>query len=367
MSIQSSAQSINPSPLFTILGCMSGTSLDGIDLAILKTDGEMIIETAKTYYHPYAQDQKNKIAKAFMKDEFDDDVRLAELIVTESHINAIRKFIAQDNISFDYIGFHGQTITHDPVQKFTWQIGDAKKIASEFNVPVIYDFRTNDVDHGGQGAPLLPVYHRALIQDSNLELPTVIINIGGVSNITYLSDTDLIAFDCGAGNALMDSVMQSEFQKPFDENGEIARIGMVNHKIIDELLSDKFFELLPPKSLDRNPWKLEPLHNLDPKDRVATLLEFTIKGIEKGIALLPEPPNHIFITGGGRNNSYLMQLLIERLPSPVRSVDELGWNGDFIEAQGFAYMAARHLKSLPISFSGTTGVKTPLSGGKLTK
>lgn len=349
----------------TILGCMSGTSLDGIDLALLTTDGESIIQSGKNFYKAYEQSEREIIARAFMKYERDNAVNEAESYVTDAHIKAINEFIAEEKIVFDLISFHGQTITHDPLKKFTWQIGDAQKISQTFKKPVIYDFRADDMGAGGEGAPLLPIYHRALLQKAGVALPAVILNIGGVSNITYLSNDTLIAFDSGAGNALMDQVMRKHFDTDYDKDGGVARTGQVNTECLETLLSNPFFKMSPPKSLDRNPWDLSSLALLSPKDQLATLMQFTVQGIVKALAFLPEKPQDIFVAGGGRHNKFMMELLNENLKTPVSSIDTLGFNGDFIEAEGFAYMAARRLYNLPISFPLTTGAPKPMTGGKI--
>lgn len=351
---------------YTILGCMSGTSVDGIDLAILTTDGREHIEYGPTFYVSYTDDEREAIRAAFLKRMPDDVTIKAEDMVTMAHVKAIQDFQRQKNISYDYIAFHGQTISHDPSQKFTWQIGDAQKLSSLLSIPVIYDFRGYDVSMGGQGAPLLPVFHRALLQTSNIKLPSVVINIGGVSNITYLSNDDLIAFDSGPGNALIDDQMKTYFKQSFDENGSVARQGTCDQNILNQFLDHDFFKMPYPKSLDRNAWNVSPVDALSPQDKITTLTMFTVEAIVKGIEQLPQKPLSIYVTGGGRHNQFMMETLATRTSIHVQSVDVLGWNGDFIEAQGFAYMGARFLSKLPISFPLTTGAPEPLCGGKIT-
>jgi anhydro-N-acetylmuramic acid kinase len=349
-----------------ILGCMSGTSVDGIDLAIVTTDGVTDVSEGPTFYRGYTDEERNIIRQAFSRKAKDHVTDEAERIVTEAHIDAIQSFRDQCKVEFNIIAFHGQTITHDPADNFTWQIGDAEILARAISAPVIYDFRGDDVKQGGQGAPLLPIYHRALLIKSQIALPSVIINIGGVSNITYLShDDNLIAFDCGAGNALMDDVMKHYFGKPYDQQGQVARRGIVHENLLDELLSHTFFSAPFPKSLDRNAWDVTNLQTLAPEDQMATLIEFTARGIAKGVGDLPEKPLSIYVTGGGRHNDYLMELIGRRTNTNTLSVDVLGWDGDFMEAQGFAYMGARILNQLPISFPQTTGVPHPMVGGKI--
>ena len=352
-------------PIKTILGCMSGTSLDGIDLAVLTTNGDQQIDSGKNFYMPYTEEERDLISRAFMKRERDDTVIKAESVVTDAHIKAIKKFIEREQINFDLIGFHGQTITHDPVKHFTWQIGDAAALHQAFQKPVVYNFRADDVKVGGQGAPLLPIYHRALLQKACVTLPACILNIGGVSNITYISDDTLIAFDCGAGNALLDTVMKTYFQKPYDDNGAHAKTGIINRSCLDTLFADEFFQKPAPKSLDRNPWNLSCLTSLAPEDQLATLLQFTVQAIHKAIALLPHTPTEIFVAGGGRHNNYMMECLKNTLNIEIKSIDTLGFNGDFIEAEGFAYMAARRLYNLPITFPQTTGAPRPMTGGTI--
>lgn len=347
--------------VYRAIGLMSGTSLDGvIDVALLETDGHDYVKPLKYYEHPYDISIRDTVRACFGKVERDEAVDEAERLVTDAHIAAVQALV--ENV--DVIGFHGQTITHKPEDRFTWQIGDGARLARETGIDVVADMRQADIQAGGQGAPLLPLYHRAMMAD--VQKPVMILNLGGVANITYIgADEGLIAFDCGPANALMDDFMRERRGKPFDKGGVLAAQGHVQGNIINKFQNDSFFDVPPPKSLDRNHWNRDCVRYASDADGMATLLEMTIEGVVRALDHLPDLPVTIYAAGGGRHNGYLLNCLQERLGIEVMPIDALGWNGDATEAEGFAYLAVRSLQGSPLTLPSTTGVSEALTGGIL--
>lgn len=339
---------------------MSGTSLDGVDVALVETDGFSQIKPIAFESYPYDNDLKKIVKAGFGKPDIDPE---AEKIITDAHIKAVKDFGQEAEV----IGFHGQTILHDPNNGKTVQIGDAARLAKETGIDVVYDFRSADVAAGGQGAPLIPLYHWGLVLGAkNIPLPAVVINIGGVANITWINHDDVIAFDCGPGNALINDFMVKRKKKFFDEDGKLAAAGAVDRSVLDLYLEDAFFEKAPPKSLDRDHWNIGHVMDLSDEYGAATLTALTAEGIAQGYRQLPERPKSQFVAGGGRHNKEMMERL-GKLIGPVKSVDDVGWDGDALEAQGFAYLAVRSLAGAPISLPKTTGVPKPMTGGLLVK
>lgn len=357
------------------IGMMSGTSLDGVDVALIKTDGEQIAGFGPSGYRPYTEAERAILRQALAEAAVlsDRDARPgilaeAERVVTTAHAEAVASFTAQHGIvreDIDIVGFHGQTVLHRPEQRLTVQIGDAAVLAKAIRIPVMHDFRAADVAAGGQGAPLVPVYHRALAQSLEREGPIVLVNIGGVSNITYIDGADtLIACDTGPGNALLDDFMLRATGRPFDEEGHLAAQGKVDEAWLIASLRHSFFAKPPPKSLDRNDFATLRLDNAADADGAATLTAFTAASIAAIVPLLPKPPRSWIVVGGGARNLTLLRMLRERLaPAAVDTGDQLGWSSDAIEAQAFGYLAARSLKGLPLSYPATTGVPMPMTGG----
>lgn len=365
-------QTLKSKPILNIIGLMSGTSLDGVDVAWLETDGKSHVQAKASYFVPYPAELREKIRACFGKRQKDVDTQAVEQALTFWHEKAVQEFMQQQLLQkqhIDMIGFHGQTITHDPDKKLTIQLGDGQALANATGMPVAYDFRTADVAAGGQGAPLLPVYHRARVLSAGIELPTVILNIGGVSNITWIGadDNDMLAFDTGPGNALIDDYMLTHTGHAFDENGNMAATGNSHHHIVAQWCEAPYFKKSPPKSLDRDAWKnvQHDVQLLSQADAVATLTSLTVEAIYKGTMLCPQKPKALYVGGGGRKNVFIMQALQYKLGVPVLPVDTLGWDGDSLEAEGFAYLAARSFAELPLSFPGTTSVPAPQSGGKI--
>lgn len=349
------------------MGLMSGTSLDGVDVAVLETDGVDVAKPVYFSFYPYLAEAAAQIRAVFGRRRMDADIQAAEMAVTQAHLRAIETS-GMDMSSIDLIGFHGQTITHDPTQKFTWQIGDAQGIADAFGVPVAHDFRTADVAAGGQGAPLIPIYHAQLVRSHDLDLPVAVVNIGGVANISYVTgqDDDLLAFDCGPGNALLDDWVRQKTDLPFDVDGRISSAGVADAALVRQWLKHDYFARLGPKSLDRDAWNVRAqLQNMTIEDGAATLALFTVEAMAHGISQLPAPVETIILCGGGRANPTIRRMSDMTFECPVLSADLYGWNGDAIEAEGFAYLAARTKAGLPISFPRTTGVSAPLQGGRI--
>jgi len=348
--------------VYKAIGLMSGTSLDGaIDVALIETDGEGYVKPLGFYAHPYDVDARDKVRACFGKRNADDETLAAETLVTDLHIAAVKA----SGFEAGVIGFHGQTICHDPDAGLTWQLGDGARLAAECGIDVVCDMRQADVKAGGQGAPLAPLYHSAMIGER--DDPVAVLNIGGVSNVTFIGEggQELIAFDVGPGNALMDDYVAKHFDCEFDEGGALAASGAVDRKAVDAFLARGYFNMLIPKSLDRNEF-LDVFEALpsDPKDGLATLAAISAGSVMAAMNHFPRLPHVWYVAGGGRKNAHLMALLADKLaPSKVCSVDDLGFEGDAIEAQAFAYLAVRSLLGLPLTMPGTTGVAQPTSGG----
>ena len=349
------------------IGLMSGTSLDGVDAAWLETDGERIGTFGPTLTLPYDDrlraDLRRLLDAAPTLAPDDRRLKSAEARLTEYHIRAVTAL----GQPADLIGFHGQTILHQPDQQRTWQIGNAEELAWRTGVPVASDFRSADVAAGGQGAPLAPVYHGALARD--VAKPLAVLNIGGVANVTWIgADGTLIAFDTGPGNGPLDDWVARRGAGAFDQDGVLARSGTVAEPVLDRLLAHPYFRKPPPKSLDRLDFAAaltaSGLEDLTAADGAATLVAFTAAAV--AAAKLPEKARRWVVTGGGRRNPAIMEALRSRLGLPVDPVEAVGWDGDALEAQCFGFLAARTRAALPISFPGTTGAPRPLTGGRIT-
>ena len=355
---------------------MSGTSLDGIDVALLVTDGEDVVERGPSATYPYRPEQQALLREALTdaktltgRSARPGILNLAERELTEWHAKAVELFLQQNNLTpsnIDVIGFHGQTVIHRPEMRLTVQLGDGQALARRTGCKVVYDMRAADVAAGGQGAPLVPVYHRALAAGQT-ERPIAFVNIGGVANLTWIGrDGELVAFDTGPGNALLNDWCQHHTDVPFDRDGALAARGVLDTKAFMALALSPYFEKPVPKSLDRNGFDVTVLDGLSPQDGAATLTHFTATSIARGIGHLPERPKAYVICGGGRHNPTLMREirgLLEPLGERVMVAEDLGLNGDSMEAEAWAYLAVRCLEGLPISFPGTTGAPRPLSGG----
>ncbi len=359
------------SKLVTSIGLMSGTSLDGIDVALLTTDGENVVDRGPSLTYSYTFEQRAQLRQALAaaitcSDRQDRTGIQGETDVksTQWHIDAVQSFLTENRLShenIDIIGYHGQTVLHRPEQRLTIQLGNGQKLAEATGIKVAYDLRANDIAAGGQGAPLVPAYHRALA--SNIaKFPIAFVNIGGVANVTYVGSDDLIAFDTGPGNALIDDWMLKHTGSAFDNGGALALSGRPDIATIAQFLGDPFFEKPGPKSLDRDTFASVSLDGLSPQDGAATLVDVTTRAIAQAKEHFPSQPAIWIVCGGGRKNQAIMQRLRMLLPN-VKSAEDLGLNGDSMEAEAWAYLAVRTLHGLPITFPGTTGVAREMTGG----
>lgn len=366
------------------IGLMSGTSLDGVDVAMLETDGETVAAFGPSGYRAYSAQERALLRQAIgdASSITDRDARPgclgeAEVLVTRTHAEAVEAFLREHAIpasTVDAVGFHGQTVLHRPERKLTVQIGDGGALAARLGVPVVFDFRAADVAAGGQGAPLVPVYHRALANALDAPHPIAVLNIGGVSNVTVIDGwPEPFACDVGPGNALLDDFMAERTGHPRDPAGVNAAQGHIDESAVMRVLAHSFFAMKPPKSLDRNDFRGWVSQNADLKEKstadgAATLTAITAASVAAIVRYLPQPPKSWVVCGGGAHNITMMRMLAERLaPARVVSGDSVGWNSDALEAQAFAYLAARHLRGLPLTFPSTTGVKAPMQGGVLVR
>lgn len=350
------------SALLTAIGLMSGTSMDGVDAALLRSDGERVAAFGPWLTRPYDGRLRARL-RAVLGGH--GEVAEVERAITEAHADAVRFLLQENGIRADgvnIIGFHGHTILHAPAERRTWQIGDGALLARLLGIDVVNDFRSADVAAGGEGAPLAPLYHQALARE--LARPLAVLNLGGVGNLTWIGSGDeLIAFDTGPGNAPIDDWLRRWGAGEMDRNGAIAAAGRVDRERLGAMLAHPFFERPPPKSLDRDEFAGLDLGGLSLPDGAATLTAFTAAAVGRALPLLPAPPRRWLVTGGGRHNPTLMAMLGERLGAPVAPVEAVGWRGDALEAEAFAFLAVRSRKGLALSLPSTTGVTRPMPGG----
>jgi len=360
------------------LGLMSGTSMDGVDAAILMTDGEAIAAFGPTLFRPYGTDERVLLAAALDaavgladRSTRPSALQAAEAAIESAHIAAVSDLLAEAGLAaedIDVIGFHGHTVLHDAGRGLTVQIGKGSRIARETGIDTVWDMRAADISAGGEGAPLAPVFHRALAEASGIALPGAIVNIGGVANVTWLSaDGAMLAFDCGPGNALIDDLVRARAGSAMDEGGHLAARGKVEEAALARLMAHPYFEAPPPKSLDRRSFSVDALGGLGLEDAAATLTAFTAETIAAAARHMPAPPSIWILSGGGARNPVLVAAVRARTEAPVKRAGEVGWSEDFIEAQAFAYLAVRSLRGLPLTFPGTTGVNEPLTGGRVSR
>ena len=358
----------------TVIGLMSGTSIDGVDAALLVTDGIEVFARGRPCHIPYRGEFRARLragvdlAAAVGKKITDEAFEALEKELTDWHARAVQKTLQENEkrtSDIDLIGFHGQTLFHAPERQFTWQLGDGAMLAGMTGIDVVGDFRTNDIKHGGEGAPLLPVYHQTLFRERAEKDPVAVLNIGGVSNLTWLGGDNILAFDCGPGNALMDDFIHVREGRAFDQGGALAAAGKPNKTILKTWIKHPYFSTAPPKSLDRNAFQVNELAKLSTEDGLATLAAFTIAAIAKSANYFERPPKTWFVTGGGRHNKTLMVGLRKKLGADVLPIEDAGFDGDLLEAEGFGYLAVRSVRGLPLSLPTTTGVDKPRSGGIL--
>lgn len=346
------------------LGLMSGTSMDGIDLALIETDGEGVGHFGPEMTLPYEPELRRAIAGALGSES---EERALEEAITLAHADAVARYFDAYGLTardVDLIGFHGQTIFHAPARRITRQLGDGALLARLVGVNVVNDFRSADVAAGGQGAPLVPLYHRALARD--LAKPLAVLNIGGVANVTWLGRADEIsAFDTGPGNALLDDWMRATAGRDYDADGALARAGKADETRLVRALALPFFAAKPPKSLDRNAFAGLDFAGLAPADGAATLVEFTARSVARALDHMKARPLRWLVAGGGRRNPAIMAALGRALGMSVEAVEAVGWRGDALEAEAFAFLAVRSVRGLALSLPETTGAPRPIAGGRL--
>jgi anhydro-N-acetylmuramic acid kinase len=368
----------------TAIGLMSGTSYDGVDVALLETDGEEIGRLGPTGYRPYSDQERDLVRRAIAvatnlgdRTERPKILTQVEELVTDMHAEAVEAFLAANGMapsSVGVVGFHGQTVLHRPDRGLTVQLGNGRALAARLGIPVVYDFRAADVAAGGQGAPVVPVFHRALVRPLKRAHPIAVLNLGGVANVTFIDGkADLVAFDTGPGNALIDDFVRLRTGQPQDDDGRAAAAGTVDEDAVARVLKHPFFAKRPPKSLDRNAfrhWVMEEgrLTDKSTQDGVATLTAITAAAVADAIKVLPRAPVSWLVAGGGTRNPTLMRMLAQRLaPVGIETAGAVGWSADALEAQAFAYLAVRTLRGLPLTFPTTTGAPRPLAGGVLVR
>ena len=356
------------SDLRLALGLMSGTSLDGIDVALIESDGAALVKRGGWLTVPYEEELRAGLRNCLGGSGDIDGVTNR---ITHAHGAAVAALLAAEGLEANavhVIGFHGHTIAHRPEERMTWQIGDGALLSQLTGIDVVCDFRSNDVAAGGQGAPLAPLYHAALAE--GLDRPLAVLNLGGVGNITWLGeDGGILAFDTGPGNALLDDWMRRHLDVAYDADGALGRSGVADRALVERLLCEDYFERKPPKSLDRDDFTAVVADLFDADllvaDGAAILTAFTVGAVARAVAHLPGRPQRWLVTGGGRHNPTMMAGLAAALSVPVEPVESVGWNGDAIEAQAFAYLALRSLDDLPLTLPTTTGAPNPLTGGVL--
>ncbi len=358
-----------------VIGLMSGTSADGIDVSIVNTNGITLSSTKINCIFPYSTKLKRKIRfimnnpkyiwskKSFLKN--------LEIEITNEHIDAVNFIKSEYRVKPSVIGFHGQTIYHDSRNKITIQLGDGELLAKKTNCMVVYDFRSRDILNGGEGAPLAPIYHRCILYKLFGDTTSCIINIGGVSNISYISKNKMIGYDIGPGCGLMDEFVKKNYDIDFDSNGDLASSGIPNQKIVSKFLKNPFFKTPPPKSLDKfefqKVFNKKDFKNLNKIDGIATLCNITAESISVTLKQLTPKPKFVLIAGGGRHNTHLLELIQNKTDLRISKIDDYNIDGDHIESELIAYLAVRFLNKLPSTYPFTTGTKAPVVCGELAK
>ncbi len=355
-----------------VLGTMSGTSLDGVDAAMLRTDGHQILEFGPHAYRPYTDDERAIIRAAFGRWQGEAGVAEAAEVVETAHAELLSRFSG-----YDMVGFHGQTLAHDPAAGRTHQAGNGDLLAEALGCPVVWDFRSNDVQMGGQGAPLAPFFHFACAKYIKARTPLAILNLGGVGNLTWIDPSQpapetagaLLAFDTGPANAPINDLMRNRLDRDCDEGGQLASYGCADERLVQAFLTQPYFHKIPPKSLDRNDFArfFKKTHKLSNADAAATMTAIAAACVARGAEHFPKAVDQILVAGGGRHNVTLMTELAKRTGADVAPVEAKGLNGDMLEAQAFAFLAARVVHGLPTSCPGTTGVAAAIGGGQISR
>ena len=354
------------------LGAMSGTSLDGVDAAMVLTDGHRVLDFGPHAYRPYSDAEQAILRAALGQWPGGPGVEAAAEVVETAHAEVLSRFSGAA-----LVGFHGQTLAHDPRGQGTHQAGNGALLAEVLGLPVVWDFRSADIRFGGQGAPLAPFYHFALAKKIGATAPLAFLNLGGVGNLTWIDPSApgpevpgaLLAFDTGPANAPINDLMRRRLGQSHDEGGKVAAKGRVKKPVIEAFLNDPYFYRIPPKSLDRNdfPGLSDAVKGLSTPAAAATLTAAAAAAVVKGAEHFPAPISRLLVTGGGRHNPVMMAMIAERTGCMVQPVESLGWDGNALEAEAFGWLAVRHLKRLPISWPETTGVPRPAMGGTLVR
>ena len=357
------------------LGLMSGTSMDGVDASIINSDGELKYKVISNKYFQYNEDLygeltslRDKINSSKDIKTLSNDLESVEKEITTFHVKAAHEMIKESSVKIDFIGFHGQTIFHNPDEKISKQLGDGKLLSKLTKKVVVYDFRQNDLNNGGQGTPLSPVFHMLLKKKYKLKLPLVILNIGGIANVTGINlEGYMYSQDVGPGNCLIDQWIRQNSEKKYDDKGEIAKSGKINKIILNQAL-ENFSYNNSLKSYDVKDFDTSFVRGLSLEDGAATLTEYTSEILQDHLKISFDGPNeNILVTGGGRKNKFLVKSIEEKINIPIKLVDDFGIDGDFVESQAFAYLAVRSFLGLPISYPETTGCKEPCTGGVIVK
>lgn len=367
-----------PGDIKCVIGLMSGTSMDGVDAALVYTDGVRVERLGPSLTLPYSSDMRDALKEAIhiasaaaIPVDTPAEIKLIEQELTDWHAEAVFELLSvtgQPASSVDLIGFHGQTITHRPDRGWTWQIGDGGRLAGQTGVKVINDFRSADMAAGGEGAPLVPIYHAAMFARAQRHKTVAVLNLGGVANVTWLSFEDdgearMIAFDTGPGNAVLDDWAQLHTNQSYDQDGNLSARGISHEEVVMGMMATSYFDDPPPKSLDRDDFNTQAVRGLSAEDGAATLADFIVESVVAAQGHFPSPPEAWYVCGGGRHNATLMRRLRRRMPVLVDPVEVIGMRGDALEAEAFAYLAVRSERGLPLSFPETTGCKMPTTGG----
>ncbi len=361
------------------IGLMSGTSMDGVDAAMIYTDGVSVDRLGPSVTVPYSAAMQAAIKEAMAtaatlggKEDAPADIRLLEQDLTDFHAEAVFELLSitgQNPESVDVIGMHGQTVAHRPERGWTWQLGDGGRLAGRTGIAVVNDFRAADMLAGGEGAPLVPLYHAALLNRKRDHDTIAVLNIGGVANVSWVSfgadgeDPNIIAFDTGPGNAMLNDWAEIHTGLNYDKDGVLAARGLVHEEVIMGFMATPYFDESPPKSLDRDDFSIQTVRGLSAEDGAACLTDCIVESVVAAQSHFPSPPDTWYICGGGAHNQTLMRRLHRRLPVQINRVEVLGWRGDALEAEAFAYLAVRSLRGLALSLPSTTGCRAPCTGG----
>jgi len=357
--------------IYSALGLMSGTSMDGVDASIIQSNGETKYNVIFNKYFQYNEvifkrltDLRDKIITTKDLKNMSTEIKSLEREITTFHAQIVNKIIKKLKLKIDFVGFHGQTIFHNVDEKISKQLGDGNLLSQLTKKKVIYNFRQNDLKNDGEGAPLAPIYHKLLVQqlvkNKKIKVPVIILNIGGIANMTSVNtDYEMTSMDIGPGNCLIDKWIRINSEKNFDKDGNIARSGKIDRFILEQSL-DNFYNnnVNKKKSLDTNDFDISFARGLSLENGAATITEFTAEILSKNIL-----NNDAYVCGGGRKNQFLIDSIQKKIQNKIKKIDDLGIDGDFVESQAFAYLAIRSYLELPISFPETTGCKKPISGG----